>query len=488
MRCGRDSDARADVLRAHHDLAPSSRPATPRSAARAFAAGLDVLQHRLDPCTGIILTGGGCLHCLLQVFHLRCPSSACKRRASSALARRAATRPSCQLPAKCSPPTSLLPRAPWHRIRSMELATMDERLLARLTQALAARDEILEAYLFGSRARGRARSDSDVDVAVYVAQSAADEGHWGYRAELTTDLDDGARHRQCRRRGAQRSTDLLYHRVFATECDCSRAISAQPPPVRVRRSRATSTSCRNWTRWTPPGGSPPARTSCDCRPARRACRRQAPHRTSQGAHHPAPSRGSVAGLAPSGRRAPLGGRARTPALRTERSRHRESRQLRRRARSRKLRLVDRLPRRGGALPRTFGKQFRGIAASGTFWCTATSISTSNCSPGCCPSASTTSKSSHPTSNSGWPAGECLTRPRTIPGTQSDDLPRRKRPYRLPAHRPEITAKSWLTEAPMRMLMNNLHPEVAENPNELVVYGGVGRAARTWATSTASWPP
>ena len=45
--------------------------------------------------------------------------------------------------------------------------------------------------------------------------------------------------------------------------------------------------------------------------------------------------------------------------------------------------------------------------------------------------------------------------------------------------PQITAKSWLTEAPMRMLMNNLHPEVAENPNELVVYGGVGRAARTW---------
>ena len=43
----------------------------------------------------------------------------------------------------------------------------------------------------------------------------------------------------------------------------------------------------------------------------------------------------------------------------------------------------------------------------------------------------------------------------------------------------ITAKSWLTEAPMRMLMNNLHPDVAENPHELVVYGGLGRAARTW---------
>jgi urocanate hydratase len=44
---------------------------------------------------------------------------------------------------------------------------------------------------------------------------------------------------------------------------------------------------------------------------------------------------------------------------------------------------------------------------------------------------------------------------------------------------EITAKSWLTEAPMRMLMNNLHPDVAENPHELVVYGGIGRAARSW---------
>ena len=44
---------------------------------------------------------------------------------------------------------------------------------------------------------------------------------------------------------------------------------------------------------------------------------------------------------------------------------------------------------------------------------------------------------------------------------------------------KLTAKSWLTEAPLRMLMNNLHPDVAENPHELVVYGGIGRAARTW---------
>ncbi|ANY77277.1 urocanate hydratase [Microvirga ossetica] len=47
------------------------------------------------------------------------------------------------------------------------------------------------------------------------------------------------------------------------------------------------------------------------------------------------------------------------------------------------------------------------------------------------------------------------------------------------HGTELSAKSWLTEAPLRMLMNNLDPDVAEKPGELVVYGGIGRAARDW---------
>ncbi|RLV47887.1 urocanate hydratase [Nocardioides mangrovicus] len=54
--------------------------------------------------------------------------------------------------------------------------------------------------------------------------------------------------------------------------------------------------------------------------------------------------------------------------------------------------------------------------------------------------------------------------------------------RLPIHAAtgtELTAKSWQTEAPLRMLMNNLDPEVAERPEDLVVYGGTGRAARSW---------
>jgi urocanate hydratase len=45
--------------------------------------------------------------------------------------------------------------------------------------------------------------------------------------------------------------------------------------------------------------------------------------------------------------------------------------------------------------------------------------------------------------------------------------------------PELSCRSWQAEAPLRMLMNNLDPEVAEDPAELVVYGGIGRAARDW---------
>jgi len=58
-------------------------------------------------------------------------------------------------------------------------------------------------------------------------------------------------------------------------------------------------------------------------------------------------------------------------------------------------------------------------------------------------------------------------------------PRRNTRDIYPPTGTRLTAKSWLTEAPLRMLMNNLHPDVAENPHELVVYGGIGRAARTW---------
>jgi urocanate hydratase len=60
----------------------------------------------------------------------------------------------------------------------------------------------------------------------------------------------------------------------------------------------------------------------------------------------------------------------------------------------------------------------------------------------------------------------------------EHLPASARLIKAP-HGTQLTAKSWLTEAPMRMLMNNLDPEVAENPHALIVYGGIGKAARNW---------
>jgi urocanate hydratase len=58
-----------------------------------------------------------------------------------------------------------------------------------------------------------------------------------------------------------------------------------------------------------------------------------------------------------------------------------------------------------------------------------------------------------------------------------------RPVRA-ARGTSLTARTWQTEAPLRMLMNNLDPEVAERPDDLVVYGGTGRAARSWAAFDA----
>src|SRR3954447_7867016 len=54
-----------------------------------------------------------------------------------------------------------------------------------------------------------------------------------------------------------------------------------------------------------------------------------------------------------------------------------------------------------------------------------------------------------------------------------------RPVRAPRGS-ALSCRNWLIEAPYRMLQNNLDPEVAENPDALVVYGGIGKAARNWA--------
>ena len=63
-------------------------------------------------------------------------------------------------------------------------------------------------------------------------------------------------------------------------------------------------------------------------------------------------------------------------------------------------------------------------------------------------------------------------------TQAGQVENQRRVIRAPRG-PELSAKCWQTEAPLRMIMNNLDPDVAERPDDLVVYGGIGKAARNW---------
>ena len=72
----------------------------------------------------------------------------------------------------------------------------------------------------------------------------------------------------------------------------------------------------------------------------------------------------------------------------------------------------------------------------------------------------------------------LARIATLPEVSAMTVPSNERVVRAPRGL-SLSARSWQAEAPLRMLMNNLDPEVAERPGELVVYGGIGRAARDW---------
>src|SRR5271155_4249691 len=79
-----------------------------------------------------------------------------------------------------------------------------------------------------------------------------------------------------------------------------------------------------------------------------------------------------------------------------------------------------------------------------------------------------------------PAMKCRGASGPLSASRSETMLAPVKPHLIRAPRgTTLSARSWLTEAPLRMLMNNLDPDVAENPAELVVYGGIGRAARDW---------
>lgn len=92
--------------------------------------------------------------------------------------------------------------------------TEDADLQDRLTQALEPRPEILDAYLFGSQARGEARTLSDIDVAVFIDEDLVEPGRYGYDAELITDLMTELGTNDIDVVLLNQAPPLLYHRVL----------------------------------------------------------------------------------------------------------------------------------------------------------------------------------------------------------------------------------------------------------------------------------
>ena len=122
----------------------------------------------------------------------------------------------------------------------MDATIADPHLAERLAELLDPRAEILEAYLFGSHARGQAQPHSDVDVAVYVDVARADDSGYGYRASLTTDLMAGLGLNDVDVVVLNRAPPLLYHRVLR---DGVRLIARDLRATTTREGRAVSLYC-----------------------------------------------------------------------------------------------------------------------------------------------------------------------------------------------------------------------------------------------------
>jgi len=113
-------------------------------------------------------------------------------------------------------------------------------LTERITEVLSARQEILEAYLFGSRARGAGQAHSDVDVAVFVDEKTIKPGLFGYRSDLTAALMSGLHTNSVDVVVLNSVPPLLYHRVLR---DGVRLLSRDLRATTVREGRALSRHC-----------------------------------------------------------------------------------------------------------------------------------------------------------------------------------------------------------------------------------------------------
>jgi predicted nucleotidyltransferase len=116
----------------------------------------------------------------------------------------------------------------------------NDPLLARIAAALETRDEILEAYVFGSRARRAPEPHSDVDVAVYVAEPTALGSRYGYAADITTVLIKALGTSRVDVVILNEAPPLLYHRVLR---DGIRVVTRDAKATTTREGRALSRYC-----------------------------------------------------------------------------------------------------------------------------------------------------------------------------------------------------------------------------------------------------
>lgn len=115
-----------------------------------------------------------------------------------------------------------------------------DHLIRRIRDALLPRDEVLDAYLFGSVALGRSQAHSDIDIAVYVDQDRATEGSFGYQAELTSHLMTALGRNDVDVVVLNKAPALLYHRVLR---DGVRVLSRDLRKTTTREGSALSRYC-----------------------------------------------------------------------------------------------------------------------------------------------------------------------------------------------------------------------------------------------------
>lgn len=126
--------------------------------------------------------------------------------------------------------------------QSLQAAT-DSRLAdlqERIARALERRDEVLEAYLFGSHAAGTARAHSDIDIAVYIREAPGAASGYGYAAELTSHLMRALGTNDVDVVVLNRAPPVLYHRVLRDGC---RILSRDLRATTVREGYALSRYC-----------------------------------------------------------------------------------------------------------------------------------------------------------------------------------------------------------------------------------------------------